>query len=45
MKIMHHKENSMVEVLQNNLNVSQILTWQLQNIAAAEQIPKWHDLL
>lgn len=31
MKIVHHKENSMAEALQNNLNVSQILTWQLQN--------------
>lgn len=31
MKIVHHKENSMVEILQNSLNVVQNLTWQLQN--------------
>lgn len=27
---MHHKENSMVEVLQNSINAAQILSWQLQ---------------
>lgn len=31
MKIVHHKEKSMVEILQNSLNVVQNLTWQLQN--------------
>lgn len=31
MKIVPHKENSMVEVLQNGVNVVQILTWQLQS--------------
>lgn len=31
MKIVHHKENRMVEVLQKSLNVAQILSWQLKN--------------